>query len=310
MNVTEDRLSRVNQLHQDIALMLTEQSFDVELTVPDDIQPPIHVFLTNSGINRELYSCRSGSGYRAVTNSLDHDRLQLTQKILAIENMVLVMGDPRLDESGYYLFTRHIKDEGPAGPWLHGIEDDLWRAEQAEAWLYPVCLRYFQQRNMESTRLIFVSAYPDPPYHRVHRLKELPEDLVSPLQNPTSVEALELPRKSCSFEPSHPKWPNGVTWIPGKLAHVKYEVPIEVYGVGFSAKHHVDRINPRHSIRDLWMIENCADIGIAFHDGMSSSTRWNYSAAVQRGIPSILVTFDKPTSVASRRVSWKRIEHR
>jgi hypothetical protein len=308
MNLQEVRASKINQLHQEIVTMLMEQSFDKNLTVFDDLHHPLQIFLTNSGLDCELYN--SDPNYRAIVNSLDHDRLQLVEKMLAIANMVLVMGDPRLDKSDRYMFVPYNDDEGPSGPWVHQVDDTLWRAEQAEAWLYPVCLDYFQQRNTETTRLIFVSAYPDPPYHRVHKLKELPEGLVTPLQTPKQIETIEMPRRSRSFDPQHPKWPSGVTWLPGKLAHVEYEVPIEVYGVGVAAKQHIERINPRYSIRDLWMIENCADIAIAFHDGESSSTHWNYEAATKRDVPSILVTFDKPTDMDSRRLAWKRVEQK
>ena len=111
-------------------------------------------------------------------------------------------------------------DEGSPGPWSHEVNGKQWRGEQAEAWLYEDYLR--TKTNAETPRVVLVSTYPDPPYHRVCA-SELPEILIKPLQIPSSKTAVPLPRKTRTFDPVHPSWPNGVNWLPGVLACVECE---------------------------------------------------------------------------------------
>jgi len=291
-----ERISKIRQLHEELTKMFSKELFDKELKLLNNLDVALQVFITNSDVNYELYMSREG---RIIQNSLDHDRLQLLELLLKQPNIVLVMGDPRLDEEQWYKYVPYNQDEGKQGPWAHKLEGSLWRAQQAEVWLYREYLKHMQdlqKKGMKTTRLILVSAYPDFPYHRVH----MPEDLAKPLQRPTCVQTIELPKKSLVFEPPHPKWPSGLVWVPNKLTRAVYDIPITVYGLGYEKKWHVEPSQPRNSIRDLWMIENCADVTIAFHNGKPGSAEWNYKASVKRDIPSILVTFDSPSDPHSR----------
>lgn len=295
----DSRVAAIGRFAHRLYVSIRDQSIAEQETLGKD-EPPIHVMLTNSGLDKQLYI--EQPEHRRLQNRLDGERYNVFKYMLEKTHVLVVMGDPRLDELKRYTYVCFNADEGPLGPWSHEVGGKQWRGEQAEAWLYEAYLR--TKTNAETPRVILVSAYPEPPYHRV-RAPELPEILIEPLQIPARETVVLLPRKTRTFDPVHPSWPNGVSWIPGVLACVEYQ-RFRLCGIGVEKAWYHGR-NPKNSIRDLWMIENCADIVVAFHNGESASAKANFDAAAHRGIPAILVTFDDPKRADSRRVESANI---
>lgn len=297
---TIQRSARVTRIHHALYARLGHHTNTLDLSFLEHTEgdePAVYVFLTNSGIDAELY--KNSPGHRQIQNSLDKDRLEVLDVLMDAPGLVLVFGDPRLEGERYYKFVDYLNDENSSGlsdpPWVFMDSSRRWRAEQAEAWMYS---HYLRRIGNAIARLLMVSSRTQPPYHRVSS----PEDLATPLRSPHSVQVIDVPKRSQSLRPVHPKWSGGLLWWPRQVARVVYKVSrreIVVYGV--NCGHNRDGgPNPRNTLRDLWAIENCADILLGFHNGQSLSTYWNYLAATQRGVRSVLVTFRDPEDPASR----------
>lgn len=278
--------------------MLQSRRFNQELPAsrPDD--RPFLILLTNSGIERELYERKPG--HRIIQNSLDCDRLGLIKVLLRSASATLVIGDPRADKERWIRHVSYQSDEGHSGPWVFDYNGRFFRAQQAEVWLFRFYLDQARRSGSAMPGLVLVSARTEPPYHRVLT----PPELSKALSDPLKVSKIELPCKWRTFDPPHPKWPGSISWAPSSIVRATYRLGITLYGLGQSDVYASGSNSPRNSIRDLWAIENCADMVIALHNGRSLSTKWNYEAARSRGVPSILVSFDNAADPKTRRVEY------
>lgn len=239
------------------------------------------VFLTNSSLSRDRY--KQSQGHRRVQHLLDRIRCRLWDTLLADPRVLVVMGDPRLNHNRFHRFQNFNPDEGEIGPWCFQERDSFWRSEQAEAFLY----RRYRQMNTQA-HLILVSAQSNAPYHRV----KFPTEIA--LRDPISVSTVRLVGNTKCFPRPHPKWPAGVCWRPTVLSEVQYACGITVYGVGSEAIHEATSPAPRNSIRDVWAIENCCDVLISLHNGISTSARWNFRVAEALRKAAVKISFADP----------------